>query len=109
MLIMVSVAAVLITPDPNDDVDGTLQQRQIVKALYLISISFSPFSFPQTPIHLHLSTPSRSLPSNPITFVLCPALLARSRQFLLTLKPYLGGSYATVPCLCEAQSYFTLP
>jgi hypothetical protein len=66
MLIMVSVAAVLITPDPNDDVDGTLQQRQIVKALYLISMSFSPFSFPQTPIHLHLSTPSRSLPSNPI-------------------------------------------
>jgi hypothetical protein len=66
MLIVVSVAAVLITPDPNDDVDGTLRQRQIVKALFLISISFSPSSFPQTPVDPHSFTASHSLTSNPL-------------------------------------------
>ena len=65
ILIMMSVAAVLITPDPNDDVAGTLQQRQIVKALYLISISFLPFSFSQT-THFRSSPSTRSLPSDPL-------------------------------------------
>jgi len=32
IVIVVSVASILITPDPTDDVNGLLQQRHVVKA-----------------------------------------------------------------------------
>ncbi|MBI3478494.1 MAG: hypothetical protein HY010_22430 [Acidobacteria bacterium] len=41
IVIVVSVASILITPDPSDDVNGVLQQRHAVKAAS-ITVSVVP-------------------------------------------------------------------
>jgi hypothetical protein len=44
MLIIVSVAGILITPDFADDVDGVLQRQNLAKA-QMVSISSSQYQF----------------------------------------------------------------
>jgi hypothetical protein len=41
ILIVISVAGVLITPDSSDDVDGALQRRPLVKTV-LVSVAALP-------------------------------------------------------------------
>jgi hypothetical protein len=43
IVIVVSVASILITPDPSDDVNGVLQQRHAVKAA-VVAVSILPSS-----------------------------------------------------------------
>jgi hypothetical protein len=50
IVIVVSVASILITPDPSDDVNGVLQQRHAVKAA-VVAVSILPSSeAPRFPI-----------------------------------------------------------
>lgn len=49
IVIVVSVASILITPDPSDDVDGALQRQHFVKATVVpISASQSGSLLPVT-------------------------------------------------------------
>jgi hypothetical protein len=98
MLIVVLVAGVLITPDPGEDVNGTLQERQTLESLFLIPLSFSPFSFPQTPVNQRSVPSAHSLTSDPPRFMLCPELLARATAFFAKSKTLSWRIYATVFC-----------
>ena len=49
IVIVVSVASILITPDPSDDVDGALQGKHLVKVILApISVSKSQSLLPVT-------------------------------------------------------------
>jgi hypothetical protein len=69
MLIIVSVAGILITPDSADDVDGALQRQHLVKA-QMVSISSSQyqFLFPAIPLYAPLAL-NRLIPSNLLDLV----------------------------------------
>ena len=66
IVIIVSVASILITPDPSDDVDGVIARHNIVNAVVVpVSVSQShslpPVTFWFAPVAMHRSTPHNVL------------------------------------------------
>jgi len=69
ILIVVSVAGVLITPDCSDDVDGTLQVKVLAKAVAVTVATVRPLSLPSVSPRFVRSALQHPAPCNLIDLV----------------------------------------